>query len=72
MAKLSPSKLQKLIAKGRVTPVIQTSPEGKHYLLGYRRTSNRSSKSHENYMFAEPILLDKPTNGEKSVETIKI
>jgi len=65
MAKLSPSKLQKLIAKGRVTPVIQTSQDGKNYLLGYRRTSKRSSKINENYMFAEPIPLEKTVDSSK-------
>jgi len=65
MSKLSPSKVQKLVARGRLVPIIQLNNEGKHVLLGYRRKNNRSTKSHEQYMFAEPVLL------EKQVETTK-
>jgi hypothetical protein len=59
MAKLNPNKLKKLIAKGRLVPVLATTKEGKKVLLGYRRKNSRSSKSHEQYMFAEPISLEK-------------
>jgi len=62
MSKLSPTKLQKLIAKGRVVPVIQMNKEGKHVLLGYRRKNTRSSKSHEQYLFAEPVVIDKSSD----------
>jgi len=65
MSKLSPTKLQKLIAKGRLVPVIQLNSEGKHVLMGYRRKNNRSSKSHEQYMFAEPVLLEKQVESTK-------
>jgi hypothetical protein len=65
MSKLSPSKVQKLVARGRLVPIIQLNNEGKHVLMGYRRKNNRSTKSHEQYMFAEPILL------EKQVESVK-
>jgi hypothetical protein len=65
MSKLSPSKVQKLVARGRLVPIIQINNEGKHVLMGYRRKNNRSTKSHEQYMFAEPILL------EKQVESVK-
>jgi len=60
--KLTANKLQKLIAKGRVVPVISTDKEGKNILLGYRRKNNRSNKSHEQYMFAEPMVIDKPVD----------
>lgn len=62
MAKITPSKLQKLIAKGRLVPVVTTNNDGKNVLLGYRRKNLRSSKSHEQYMFAEPMVLDKPVD----------
>jgi len=42
-----------------VTPVIQINDKGEHLLYGYKRSSNRSSKVNENYMFAEPIPLEK-------------
>jgi len=59
MSKINPKKVQQLVAKGRLVPVIQVNDQGKHVLLGYRRKNNRSSKSHEQYMFAEPLVLDK-------------
>lgn len=65
MSKLNPTKIQKLIAQGRVVPIIQLNNEGKHVLLGYRRKNNRSSKSNEQYMFAEPMLLEKPVESVK-------
>jgi hypothetical protein len=65
MSKLSPSKIQKLVARGRLIPIIQINNEGKHILTGYRRKNNRSSKSHEQYMFAEPMLLEKPVESVK-------
>jgi hypothetical protein len=65
MSNFSPSKVQKLVARGRLVPVIQMNSEGKHVLMGYRRKNNRSSKSHEQYMFAEPILLEKPVESVK-------
>lgn len=65
MGKLSPSKLQKLVAKGRLVPVISKNDKGQNVLLGYRRKNNRSSKSHEQYMFAEPMSLEKQVDIEK-------
>ena len=62
--RLTANKLQKLIAKGRVVPVISTDKEGKNILLGYRRKNNRSNKSHEQYMFAEPMVIDKPVDNK--------
>lgn len=59
MAKITPNKLQKLISKGRLIPVLATNNDGKQVLLGYKRKNKRSSKSHEQYMFAEPMVLDK-------------
>jgi hypothetical protein len=59
MSKITPNNLKKLIAKGRVKPILQSDEKGQYFLYGYKRTSNRSSKSHENYIFAEPIPLDK-------------
>jgi len=65
MGKLSPLKLQKLIAKGRVVPIIARNDKGANVLLGYRRKNSRSSKSHEQYMFAEPMPLEKQVDIEK-------
>ena len=66
MSKLSPAKIQKLIAKGRVVPVLVRNEKGENVLYGYRRKNNRSTKSHEQYMFVEPVVLD------KQVENVKI
>jgi hypothetical protein len=62
--KLTANKLQKLIAKGRVVPVLSTDKAGQNILLGYRRKNNRSNKSHEQYMFAEPMVIDKPVDNK--------
>jgi len=59
MSKMSPKKIQKLLQKGRVVPIIQLNDKGESLLYGYRRKSTRSSKSNENYIFSEPIKLDK-------------
>ena len=59
MSKISPNKLKKLIAKGRLVPIIMTNDKGQKVLVGYRRKNDRSSKAHENYTFSEPILLEK-------------
>lgn len=67
MSKISPNKLKQLIAKGRVTPVIQANDKGEYFLYGYRRTSKRSSKINENYMFAEPVPLEKKEVDSKNV-----
>ena len=65
MSKMSPKKIQKLLQKGRVVPIIQINDKGESLLYGYRRKTIRSSKSNENYMFSEPIKID------KTVEKIK-
>jgi hypothetical protein len=62
--RLTANKLQKLIAKGRVVPVLSTDKAGQNILLGYRRKNNRSNKSHEQYMFAEPMVIDKPVDNK--------
>jgi len=62
MSKISPTKLQKLIAKGRLVPIIASNDKGQKVLIGYRRKNARSSKAHENYTFSEPILLEKPVD----------
>jgi len=62
MSKMSPKKIEKLITKGRIVPIIKINDKGESYLFGYRRKSTRSSKSNENYLFAEPIKLDKPVD----------
>jgi len=62
MSKINPTKLQKLINKGRLVPILSVNKEGKNVLLGYRRKTLRSSKAHEQYMFAEPMLLEKPVD----------
>ena len=69
MPKLNPRKVQSLIAKGRLVPIIQTNTEGKNVLIGYRRKNIRSSKSHEQYLFPEPVVLDK---SNEQVENIKV
>jgi hypothetical protein len=59
MSRLSPNKVRQLIAKGRLLPILGTNKEGKKVVFGYKRKNSRSSKSHEQYMFAEPQVIEK-------------
>jgi len=59
MSKINPKKVQNLIAKGRLVPILGIDKNGKNVLYGYRRKNTRSSKAHEQYMFAEPMALEK-------------
>jgi len=59
MSKINPKKVQSLIAKGRLVPILGIDKNGKNVLYGYRRKNTRSSKAHEQYMFAEPMALEK-------------
>ena len=64
MGKLNATKLKKLIDNGRLVPILATANDCKKVLLGYRRKNSRSSKSHEQYMFAEPISLEKQVDSK--------
>jgi uncharacterized protein (DUF4213/DUF364 family) len=52
---MSPDKIRKLAMMGRLVPIIKSTDDGKHYLLGYKRKA--TSRKKENYMLPEPELL---------------
>jgi hypothetical protein len=55
---MSPDKIRKLALKGRLVPIIQTTTEGKNFLLGYKRKN--SSRKKESYMLPAPEELNVP------------
>ena len=57
MSKISQKTIQTLIKKGRLVPIIKTNDKQEHFLVGYKRKNNRSSKSHESFLFPEPQKL---------------
>jgi hypothetical protein len=63
MSKISPDKIRKLALKGRLVPIIKSTDDGKHYLLGYKRKA--TSRKNDNYMLPEPELLNVPELPQK-------
>ena len=55
MSKISPEKIRTLALKGRLVPIIKSTDDGKHYLIGYKRKS--TSRKKESYLLPEPELL---------------
>ena len=49
-------KLGKLLAKGRLEPVIEETENGGRVLVGYRR-KDRSRKSRHEYKLKKPVVL---------------
>lgn len=64
MGKVSPKKIEELIKKGRLVPVIQSTNEGKHFLVGYKRKST-SRKSKDTFMLPEPEEIQVPNFSKK-------
>lgn len=64
MGKVSPKKIEDLIKKGRLVPIIQSTPEGKHFLVGYKRKST-SRKSKDTFMLPEPEEIQVPNFSKK-------
>ncbi len=60
MGKVSPKKIENLIKKGRLVPIIQSTPDGKHFLTGYKRKGT-SRKSNDTFMLPEPEEIQVPT-----------
>ena len=57
MSRLSPKKIETLIKKGRLVPLIQER-DGKFYLVGYTR--KKTSRKNDRMMLPEPELLQVP------------
>lgn len=55
MSKITPDKIRKLALMGRLVPIIKSTEDGKHYLIGYKRKG--TSRKKESYLLPEPELL---------------
>jgi hypothetical protein len=64
MGKVSPKKIEDLIKKGRLVPVIQTTNEGKHFLVGYKRKGT-SRKSRDTFTLPIPEEIQVPNFSKK-------
>jgi hypothetical protein len=58
MGKVSPKKIEQLVRKGRLVPLIDQQNDGKHYLVGYARKS--SSRKSDRFMLPQPELINVP------------
>lgn len=56
MSKFTPEKIRKLAMQGRLVPIIKSTDDGKHYLMGYRRKA--SSRKKESYLLPEPEIIN--------------
>ena len=63
MGKISQKKIQDLIKKGKLVPVI-SSREQKHFLIGYKRKS--TSRKNDVFMLPTPEEINVPNFEEKS------
>ena len=63
MSKITGDKIRKLALKGRLVPIINSTHDGKHYLVGYKRKS--TSRKKESFMLPEPELLTVPPENLK-------
>jgi hypothetical protein len=62
MGKMSPDRIQKLIKQGRLVPVINTSMDGKHYLVGYKRKGTSRKAKTDSYLLPQPEEIKAPDN----------
>jgi hypothetical protein len=62
MGKMSPARIEKLIKQGRLVPVIKSTQDGKHYLLGYRRKGESRKAKTDSYLLPEPEEITLPEN----------
>lgn len=62
MSKMNPDNIQKLIKKGRLVPVIKSTQDGKHYLIGYKRKGNSRKAKTDSYLLPQPEEIKLPEN----------
>jgi hypothetical protein len=60
MGKMNPSNIEKLIKKGRLVPVIKSTQDGKHFLIGYKRKSTSRKAKTDSYLLPEPEEIKLP------------
>jgi hypothetical protein len=62
MSKMSPDNIMKLVKKGRLVPVIKSTQDGKHYLIGYKRKSTSRKAKTDSFMLPQPEEITLPEN----------
>jgi len=62
MSKISPKTIEKLIKQGRLVPVIKSTNDGKHYLVGYRRKSTSRKAKTDVLTLPAPEEIELPEN----------
>jgi len=62
MGKMNPNNIQKLVMKGRLVPIIKSTQDGKHYLVGYRRKSTSRKARTDSYLLPTPEEIKLPEN----------
>jgi len=59
---MSVTSIQKLIKKGRLVPIIKSTNDGKHFLMGYRRKSESRKAKTDSFMLPNPEEITLPEN----------
>jgi hypothetical protein len=62
MGKMSPANIQKLIKKGRLVPIIKSTNDGNHLLMGYRRKSESRKAKTDTFLLPNPEEITLPEN----------
>jgi hypothetical protein len=62
MGKMSINNIQKLIKKGRLVPIIKSTNDGKHFLMGYRRKADSRKAKVDSFLLPNPEEITLPEN----------
>jgi len=62
MGKMNPDNIQKLIKQGRLVPVIKSTQDGKHFLIGYKRKGTSRKAKTDSFLLPEPEEIKLPEN----------
>jgi hypothetical protein len=63
MGKISAKKIEQLVSKGRLLPLIEQRENNKHYIVGYTRKS--TSRKNDRFMLPEPQEIHVPAEDVK-------
>jgi hypothetical protein len=59
---MSPANIQKIIKKGRLVPIIKSTNDGKHLLMGYRRKAESRKAKTDTFLLPNPEEISLPEN----------
>ena len=62
MGKMNPDNIQKLIKQGRLVPVIKSTQDGKHFLIGYKRKGASRKAKTDSYLLPHAEEIKLPEN----------